>query len=318
MRTYQYFVNPFLVIGSRSFKKAVKMSKKTYNELQARQADPFYGAQFAIYEPIHLALMAAYNAWKAAGGLQKGATLSFQQMLKLLPKKMDGFASLIKATSPPNFEIGSPNYVAIFPNDMKNFQANKSIEVRMTEVSQVATVLATFSALSAISTSFTTYMGTLLIAQGVQQSKVGTKGSDVDVVAAEVETAMVALYAFMGNCIAKFPGDATVVEPVFDMRTLRNHRQLKFTGTLAGGEIHNIMQHTFHDFDSIELTAKDTKQQFYLALNATDGPGTYTLITVNANTSVLIDAIDFTGLATNHYLCVVNTETTTGKFEVQL
>ncbi|MEI8231593.1 MAG: hypothetical protein WCG32_03385, partial [Actinomycetes bacterium] len=252
------------------------------------------------------------------GGIQKGATLTFKQMLKLLPKKMDNFATLVKATTPPAFEKGSPGYVSVFPHGMEDFGTNQTIDNRMDALTGVSTAMGTFTALASVKTTFDAYLLTLTDAQSNQESNMGATGTDSDVLKVAVEDAMVGLYAFMGAGINKFKVDATVLESLFDMRTLRHHRQVRFTGTLDGDEIYNIMEHTFDDFDDVELTAQDTKQSFYLALNPFDGPAGYTLITVDANTTRIIDASEFTNTATNRFLCVVNTETTEGHFVVKL
>ena len=318
-KPYSYFINPFLVIGVKSFRKAVKLSKKTYIALQARSGDAFYAAQLAIYEPLHLALIDAYTTWAAQGGIQKGATLTFDQLLKLLPKKMDAFASTIKSIDAPNFEKGSPNYIAILPQGMKPFGTNKSIQVRMDALAAVKKALASFGDMAPVSAIFDPYLVQLTKAQNTQGINKTNTGSDSDELKKLVIEAMRGLYAFMGAGITNFSDDATVLDKMFAMQVLRNHRQVKFTGALAPAEVHNIMQHTFDDFDELILTAKDVKLSFYLALNAFDGPASYTLIDVPANTTKTIDASEFTKTATNAYLCVVNTDAVlAGSFIVKL
>ena len=153
-KTYIYFSNPFMVIGMKSFKKAVKLSKKTYNELLARQADPFYGAQLIIYKPYHFGLIQAYDTWKAQGGMQKGATLTFKQHLKLMPKKMDGFIGMVVSTSIPDFEKGSPNYVSLLPHGRNDFQSSNTTETRMDALAAFSTALGLFPAMAPIKAAF--------------------------------------------------------------------------------------------------------------------------------------------------------------------
>lgn len=316
-KPYQFFINPFLVIGNKSFRKAIKLSRKTYNELKARQADPFYAAQYILYAPYHETLMIAYTKWKAQGGLQKGATLTFTQLLKLLPKKMNAFAALVVTTSSPDFEKGTTNYVSVFPNDLGDFPINNSIETRMTALIALSETLGKFVALAPVKAIFDPYLLILTNAQSKQIGNVGTTGTDSDDLKTAVTEAMQELYGFLGLCIHHFKKDATVLNSVFDMLTLRNHRQLKFTGTLTAAEMRNIMEHTFDDFDEITLTAKESSLTFYLALNPFDGPIGYTLITVPANTSITIDASLFNNTATNKFLCVINNDTVTAKFTVK-
>src|ERR1700704_1983612 len=107
MKTWIYLRNPFLPIGIKSYKKAVKISKYTDSALAARVADPFYAAQYAIYHPLHLALVAAFNAWKAQGGIQKGASLTVDQLLGLMSSKFADWDPAILAV----FHKGTPGYV---------------------------------------------------------------------------------------------------------------------------------------------------------------------------------------------------------------
>src|SRR6185295_19510832 len=117
-RIWIYLINPFLVLGLRNFKKAVKISTWTDAALAARVGDPFYAARYAVYHPIHLALVAAYNEWKAQRGTQKGSTVLLKVLMEqLVPGKINAWDALVQTV----FAKGSPGYVAILPNGHSPF-----------------------------------------------------------------------------------------------------------------------------------------------------------------------------------------------------
>lgn len=56
MKTWTYFQNPFLKAGGNNFKKAFALSNYTNAQLFTRQADPFYGPLYTMYNPLDKAL----------------------------------------------------------------------------------------------------------------------------------------------------------------------------------------------------------------------------------------------------------------------
>ncbi len=146
-----------------------------------------------------------------------------------------------------------------------------------------------------------------------------------DALAAAVKNSCGALYALLGLCINKFSDNPTLIEPVFDLQSIRNHKQLKYTGALAGNEMESILQHTFSSADELKLESGLTAIQFYLSASAADTAANQTLITVNANTIITVMAAQFVNPApaagqpiANTFLHVVNTEAAAGSYKVSL
>lgn len=91
MRTWIYLQNPFLTATDGNYKLAAKISLYHKNALQAGSADAFIGPLNTAYATPNTNLQNAYSAWEAAGGAQKGKTLTVTQLLKQAKAKLDVF-----------------------------------------------------------------------------------------------------------------------------------------------------------------------------------------------------------------------------------
>src|SRR5436305_8198933 len=110
MKDWIYFRNPFQNAAKESYKKAIHISTFTDSRLQAKQSDEFYGPMYTHYHPFHVDLLNKYNAWKSQGGVQKGATLTLDQLLKLLsPAKINAWDLAVMNVYPKS----SPDYLTI-------------------------------------------------------------------------------------------------------------------------------------------------------------------------------------------------------------
>jgi len=137
-RTWIHLINPFLIAGMSSFKKAVKISTYTYSVLATKQSDTFFGPIYTAYSPFHLALVKKYNDWKAHTGVQKGQTLNVNQLLNMLcPTKVNLWEYSIIGQYPKK----STNYVTLFPNGHKSFQKGDKLS-RISAETQLKTNLA--------------------------------------------------------------------------------------------------------------------------------------------------------------------------------
>jgi len=92
MRNWSYFENPFINSVRGNFKKGLHISTFTDSRLQAKGDDAFYAPLYELYHPLHENFFNIYNIWKSQGGVQKGATLSLDQLLQLLsPSKINAW-----------------------------------------------------------------------------------------------------------------------------------------------------------------------------------------------------------------------------------
>src|SRR4051812_47361495 len=124
MRSWIYFSNPFLRTVKNNYKRAIQISTFTDSRLQAKQNDEFYGPLYNRYHPFHVEFLTKYNAWKSQGGMQKGATLSLNQLLKLLsPSKINAWDLAVMNV----YDKGSADYLTIFPQGHKPFQSGEKL-----------------------------------------------------------------------------------------------------------------------------------------------------------------------------------------------
>ncbi len=314
-RVWIFLSNPFITAAGSNFKKAFKISTYTDAQLTARQADPFYGPLFKMYDPLHQTLSDAYNNWNAQNGTQKGSTLSFNQLLKnLCPGKVTGWEHDVTGT----YAKGTPGYVAIFPQGHKPFQTGEK-DQRVAAVKQLSVALTTDGSFAATLSDVTAFYKQLTDARTTQQGNIGNTITNSDAVSAATNAAMVGLYSILGSCIAQFAADPTQAEAIFDMETIRDRNQSTFKGTIAPMQSKLIAEHSFGTDDEMTLSNEGAVAlSFYLAANENDGAAGYTLITVNAGDSKTAKASDF-GVATNTFLHAVNNDgAAEGKYKLEL
>jgi hypothetical protein len=315
VRAWSFFNNPFISAAGNNYKKAFKISGYTNAQLMARQADPFFGPLFTVYSPLHQALSETYNNWNAQSGAQKGATLSFYQLLKnLCPGKVTGWEHDVTGT----YAKDSPGYVAIFPRRHKPFQQGEN-DQRVAAVKQLSVALTADGSFPATLADVNLYYKQLLNARNTQQGNIGNTSSNSDAVSAATQAAMTGLYSILGSCIAQFAADPTQAEAIFDLETIRSKNQSVFTGTVPAAQNKLVAEHSFAADDELTvLNDGAVALNLYLAANKDDAPAGYTLIAVNAGENKTVKASDF-GVATNTFLRVANNDAAAeGKYRVEL
>ncbi len=313
-KTWSYFVNPFLVLGKKNFKKAVKISTYHDSALQTASGDPFFAAMYAAYHPFHLALVAAYNTWKTSGGMQKGSTQTVEELLNLLsPVKINAWDAQVQIVLPK----GSPDYVAVLPQGHTPF-AQSEIDERINAVQQLGLALVPFPALAALKLEIDTFYGQLTVARNTQLGKKGDTEHYSDMLREKISDALIAMYGDLGLVMDKAKTNPIDAEPLFDLDTIRNRQQSVFKGILSGNENKLLVERTFSNLDEMRLQSlAGTKLGFYMAANSGDAPAGYTLIEVEVNTKVIVKVTDF-GPLSNHFLHVINTGATKGEYKVQI
>ena len=315
MRNWSYFENPFINSVRGNFKKGLHISTFTDSRLQAKGDDAFYAPLYALYHPLHENFFNIYNTWKSQGGVQKGATLSLDQLLQLLsPSKINAWDLAVMNV----YAKGTPEYVTIFPQGHKPFQTGEK-QSRVNAVKQLITALTGKLPLASTLDDVTTFYNQLLNTATAQQGEMGNTGALSDQVQADMSTALTAMFRILGKCIDAFPEDPSVCATIFDLETIRNHEQLVYKGTLDPLENHNILEHTFVSTDKAILGNEGTTIiHYYLASTANAPLNGSPVVEVNPDESREIDATIF-GNLDNRFLHVINTSTNaTGRFKLTL
>ena len=328
---WHYLVNQFLNSTKENYKKMLKLSNYHDARLKKMMDDnpmePDWALLYNRYHPFHDMFVKAYPAWKAAGGTQKGQTLNLEQLLVLLINKVNKWDSLVQAVD--GFEKGTPNYLTLFPQGHLPFYT-APITAQVTAVKTLGESLAPFALANPAIVPIKTLVDdfyTLL--DGARDTQEGSKGGTKQK-SAEVESKRIAVgteqYRDLGFLINKGAEVPSYIAPFFELKVLRSHEQVHFTGTLDAGENESVLEHTFVDDDVmiLEITTTDTvpaatQVAFYLATtpNGTDS----TPVTVTANAAKIkvlaseFGAIDF---ATHRFLTAVNSTTFELHYVVEL
>jgi len=318
-KKWHYLSNQFNVATRNNYKKAVKLSTEHYDRLTAAMnehpGDPDYADAYNRYKPIHEALMAAYQIWKSQGGMQKGDTLNLDQLLALLPGKVNKWDVKILNVH----DKDSPRYMQLFPQAHKPFYKG-SQESRINAVGQLSLTIGSEVALAAVKLLVDGANEELVAAKAGQTGAKEMKKEDSSEVEVARVQAMTAQYQNLGFFMFKFPDNPDKIEPLFDVETLTSSEQTIWKGTLDPGEKYPTLINTFADGDMMRL--KSTGEGGVTAyLASTPGGTDSTGISAGSLLEKTFDVKDFgvTDYATHRYLTICNqSETLETSFLVEL
>lgn len=307
---WHYLDIQFLIATRNNYKKAYKLSIEHDSRLKKRMddnpGDADYIEAYNRYHILHVAYLAAYNDWKVKGGAQKGETLNLDQLLKLLPGKINSIDWKIQDVHTK----GTPRYTQLFPNAHKPFYTG----TKETKIAAVETLNGAIGAevpLAAVKIIVDGLYTTLIDAMAVQsgaKSTTSTASSSVEL--ARIK-AMTGQYQNLGFFINKFADNTDMIEPLFDVETLTDPAQTIWKGHLDPLENHPTLIHTFEAGDMMRL--KSTGNGGLKAFLASIPGGTdSTPVTTEAHLEKIFDVTNFnvTDYAVHRYLTIINTSDT--------
>jgi len=257
-----YLINPILNATAGNYHKALKISTLHDSALLAGSADSFISDLYDLYHPIHLAFVAAFNAWEAQEGDKEGETLNLSQLLKLLSNtKIINWDIAIM----PVFKPKTPEYKKLFPNGHSIFQSGKQ-EDRIEAVKALSINIGSNVALAAVKADIVATYNQLQAANTTQKgskTQTGTLSKKVE----EARVAMsVAQYADLGSFIAQYAANPTSIADYFDIESIRRHHQVYFEGHIKPLSYKVICKHTFGVDDLVKIiNIGNTDLIFYLA-----------------------------------------------------
>ena len=202
-----YLINPIINATDGNYHKALKISTYHDGALFAGIADPFIAAIYATYHPIHLAYVAAFNAWEAQGGAKEGETLNLTQLLKLLSNtKIVNWDIDIMPIYKPN----TPKYKALLPNGHAPFQKGKQDD-RIESVKALSIAMGTDPLLATIKADVVLTYNQLSHANTDQKGSKSQTGTLSDKVEEARVNMSVAQYSDLGSFIAEYAANTDVV-----------------------------------------------------------------------------------------------------------
>lgn len=324
---WHYTSNQFLSATVDNYKKAFQLSTFHDAFLNLRMTtdpmDPDWALLYNRYRPFHVAYINEYTDWKTSGGLHEGNTLTVDQLLALLPARVDTWDSQVKAL--PGFEKGSAPHQAMFPLGRKPF-GKGSKDARVNAVKVLADAMIPYVSLAAVMGAVNMFHSQLLAARLAQISTISdTNLKSTGVNQRRIEV-MIEQYRDLGFLIDKSADLPEYINPFFNLNVLRESNQVRFTGTLDPSENEAILIHTFLADDELQLEIiaatpppPGTMVQFYLA--TTPGGTDSTAVAVEANvapTSITAAAFGIINYATHRYLTAINTNAMQLKYVVEL
>lgn len=318
-RNWKYLLNQFDNITRNNYKKALRISIFHDAVLKTKkETEPLLIPIYERYHPLHVALAKEYSTWKSAGGSQEGQTLNVEQLLDLSYTKLKRWNTSIQAMD-ESFMNGTPNYIAIFNNGRSSFSKG-SIESRINAYDALAKNLVPFVMLSGIRTEIA---ATFVILEEARKLQLGTKGT-LKSVSGKVEEVRVAAMKMqwrnLGFAMDAFCDQEKYIESLFDLDTLRESRQRKFTGTLAPEEQKRVLVHTFFEDDVLRLKNNGTAVvKFYLASSENGSNSNAITVTAKSEEEIVISEFGVLDFSKHRFLTAINqSDAVVTRYEVSI
>jgi hypothetical protein len=317
MTTWRFLINPFLVAAQGNRKRAVKLSTFTYGALDARKTDPFFGPQFLFFKPLHNAVIAEEAELQSQIGTQKGKTLTFDELLDGLTGKLNVWDPQVQVI----FAKGTPGYLAVFPQGHHVFQAGGK-DARVAAVAALSLALGAAGVppgFAPIKVDVDAYLLLLNNARTAQSGAISVTETESDEATVAVVNAMNGLYKVLGACIAQFYENPTLIEPIFDLQTLRSHAQTEWTASVDGGAIKNVFKRTLAPEVQLRIKVNSTEPiKFYFAAEKNDAPGAQS-VTVSGLEEEIVTASQLGNVPVNSFFKTQNQSAAVeGHFEIEI
>ncbi|MEI8201955.1 MAG: hypothetical protein WCH34_03025 [Bacteroidota bacterium] len=311
---WHFLINVFLVVTKRNYLKATILSFYHDAALYGRIANPYFADLYAQYHPIHLELMNAYSIWNAHKGTQVGKTSTLNKLLtQLSGTKIQKWDVKMQDTLGKDSE----QYKVLMPRFRRPFQNGKQIS-RVGAVKTLGKNLTGIASLSALKAEVDAFYVLLQTAMKSQKSEISTSGTE----SKAVETARVAMcvaqYSNLGLLMSHFSTKPSQVEPFFDLKNIRNPRQIVFTGQVNPTILREILKHTFKAKDKLKIINEGkVALEFYLSRRKGKMPMGTTIV-VQADEERSLTASELGNLADTHLTVLNPSPITIGKFTVLL
>jgi len=248
-RPWSFVTNPFLTATENSYRMAVRISTWHYSALNKAKGNPFILPLFNSYEPLHAALVAAFNTWVAQGGLQTGETLNLNQLLRLLRNsKVNKWSSMAGAVH----DVDSPRYKALFPRGHAPFQTGSQTE-RFTAVLALIDTIGAEPALATLLADVTAFNTQLTEANTNQKGSQSKTNTDSDAVDKARKAMGVGQYSNLGAMMSHWAETPENIEEFFALNDIRNGQQIFFDHQVKPLKVDLMVKHTFSDGDEIAL-----------------------------------------------------------------
>ncbi len=315
---WKYLLNQLETETEKNHRKGLVLSNYHHAALKAKEledpTDPDWAFMLNRYNNPHIAFSDAYTNRIAAGFRLKGSTETLDDLLDNITVQLDDWDTLIT----PIYGKKSVTYKTLFAQGRKPFQQGPK-EDRIKAVDTLAKLLDDYPLLATTKAAVIAFYNQLDGARDTQAGKKGSVTSNIGIIKTTCEDAMWVQYQNLGFLMSKYGRNTQLIKPYFDLITLLERTQTKFTGTLNPTENKNIATHTFLAGERIRLKVTEAGDvKFYLG--SAPGYTDSTPILVTGNHQMEADVADFAvaNYHVNRYLVAVSqSATTVVKFEVK-
>ncbi len=300
-RAWIYLINTFMVCTENSYRLAVRISRKHDAALQAAAVglDPFFVTMYNAYHELHVALVAAYNAWISQGGTQESQTLNLNQLLRLLSStKAEKWMTTVKGF----YALGTVRFKELFPDLKKGYQ-NGSQEDRIATVEAFIIAIGSDPNLAALKAEVIIFRDLLKAALAAQKAGISTTNSKSTTLEKARKASAVGQYGDLGGLMQKFQDDPSNVGDYFDLVALRDGGQVIFHHIVKKGTVYGVCKHTCVPADEWLLENDgDVALTFGMVLHKNDMPGLVSVtVAAHSNSTVHASALS-ADLANDHFL----------------
>jgi hypothetical protein len=244
--------------------RLLNFGSDTLNRLIA-QNNPAYDALIKLLTPLVTAMQTQISEVDTALGLQKGTTLTVNQLIELFSTTMKQQEGVI-ANAVGGF--GTPAYIEFYPHGFSEYtNATKTQMATLTDrVNTASTAHAAElgAPLTAKLQAFKTAWDNSRTAQVQQIGSVGGNRNQRNDARTQLETGMLTA---VHTIAALYPGDVQQCSALFNFALLftqPHHKHETYKGTPAAGETLVVINRTLTD--SVQLTIRNTSDNAPLAV----------------------------------------------------
>lgn len=310
-QTWSFLRNPFEYATRDSYLRAAIIG--TFTEA-ALKSDPSLSALFNYYFPFVDKFNTLYNTWQQQAGSQKSNTKSLGDVLALATANINEWDYQVQGT----FRRGTAEYDAIFPKGHAPFQQGG----QQSRIDAFGTLILALNqaGLATVEALVKNYYHDLKVANSTQKGAIvqtGQKSKDLDTARVEMCDA---LYYVLGGLMQKFSKTPDVVGKYFKLDLIQHKEQKVFTGHLAAGAVHLVVQRTLAADAEIDLLNGGAEKLLFFFSDRADAPPPTGAVgvTVLPGTSQTVRAAQLGPVDKAHYLYVFNPSNAPGEWEVDI
>lgn len=301
---WSYLLNPFLNAAGDNFKKFNTIVTFTYDRIKAKAGDAFFDELILDLESVYLSWQSLYTAWSSSTSAHKAATLLLANLFKdLSGDKIDDWDIKIQVV----YKKDTPQYMNLLPNGRKPFQSG-SHEQRIQAVADLVTAIGSDAALATLKTAIIAFQTTLTDAKSDQAAKLSATNTYSEQLSLVIKVIAKFMYLVLGKFMVHYYDNPTMIEPYFDLATIRSAAQVEFTKTVKQLKDANIAKRKLKITDQIKVVNDGPVAIIIYYAPEKNDPHTTYGVSIAAGEDETLQASDLGNLTTGNFLKAYNAD----------